>query len=107
MHYTVNLFTVEDFRDDESFEEISLADDWINNIGKKYAIVPRKLLFQQNQQYGFTTAQPLNIKPHIVEQNKTDETDEQGSMNSTDGESFTVCNIFVAQLYNFVTYYIH
>jgi hypothetical protein len=92
MHYTVNLFTVKDFRDDKSFEESSLIDDWIDNIHKKYAIVPRKLLFQKNPQYG-VTVQPLDIEPHILDQN---ETVEQGGMTSTDRESFTACNIFVA-----------
>ena len=52
MHYNVTYFTVDNFWDDKCFTEESLRDDWIDNIQRKYSIVPRNLLFQENPQYG-------------------------------------------------------
>ena len=52
MHYNVTHFIVDNVRDEECCKEESLRDDWIDNIHKKYSIVPRNLIFQKNSQYG-------------------------------------------------------
>jgi hypothetical protein len=52
LHYNVTYFTVDNYWDDKCFTEESLRDDWIKNIQRKYSIVPRNLLFQENPQYG-------------------------------------------------------
>ena len=52
MHYNITHFTVDNFKDDKCFKEESLRDDWIDNIHKKYSIVPRKLLLKKSTIWG-------------------------------------------------------